>query len=175
MSNVRSAGLENDLHWQVPEVGCLKINVDASVIDGQNTFAIGIVLRNHQGCYITGRTMRFAGSVSVMEAELTGILEALLWAQEVAADGVVVESDSKLSIHAVQEGQENLMESGHLMNHCRSILSSNDRLSLKFVRKQANRVAHKLARIPCELNSLIVIPSPPSYLLETLLSDSLVF
>ncbi|WOH01628.1 hypothetical protein DCAR_0521012 [Daucus carota subsp. sativus] len=160
--------------WQVPEQGCLKINVDASVVDGQNSFGIGMVLRNHQGHYITGKKMRFAGSFSVMEAEMTGITEALTWAQNYT-NAVVIESDSLLSVEAIQNGQENLLELGDLIHQCRNILRHNDRLKLNFVRKQANKVAHSIARIPCELNSSIVISSPPFFLLETILSESLAF
>lgn len=171
--SVRGTNQESDLKWKLPEAWCMKINVDASITEGQNSFAIGMVLRNHLGGYIAGRTMKFAGNVSVMEAELTGIVEALLWAREVVVVGVVIESDSLLSIQAIQQGQENMLEAGDLMEHCINIMSNDARLSLKFVRKQANKVAHKISRFPCELNSLIVIPSPLIYLLETLLSGSL--
>lgn len=50
----------------------LKINVDASIVKGQNSFAIRMILRNHQGHYISEDTMRCAGSIPVMEVEMTG-------------------------------------------------------------------------------------------------------
>lgn len=164
----------NEYKWHPPEADCLKINVDASVIAGQNYFAVGMVLRNHQGQYLGGKTMRFAGMVSVLEAELTGITEALSWSQEIAGGSVVIESDSLLSVNAVNNQQVNLLELGDLLNQCSTILRSNVGLSVGYVRKQANKVAHKIARFPCELNSFVVNPSPPMHLLETLLSDSLV-
>lgn len=67
-----------DSKWQPPEVNCHKINVDAAMIQGQNSFATGMVLRNHYGQFLAGKTLKFAGSVSMMEAEMTGILEALI-------------------------------------------------------------------------------------------------
>lgn len=39
----------NDHKWKPPEVNQLKINVNASVMAGQSSFAIGLVIRNHQG------------------------------------------------------------------------------------------------------------------------------
>lgn len=42
-----------------------------------------------------------------------------------------------------------------------------------FVRKQANRVAHKIAKIPCALNCFLDFMSPPAFLLETIMSDCL--
>lgn len=104
--------------WKPPEVNHLKINVDASVVGGQDFFSVGMVLRDHQGQYIAGKTMRFAGVVSVVEAELTGILEAMLWSQELEGDHITVESDSLISVNAINQGQANLLESGDLMQHC---------------------------------------------------------
>ncbi|KAL8093812.1 hypothetical protein AgCh_035623 [Apium graveolens] len=126
-----------------------------------------------QGDYINGKVVRRAGRVSVVEAELCGIAEALAWAQEVIAGEVVIESDSLTDVNAVRNGQENLLELGDIVHHCKDMLRDHKRFMVSFVRRQANQVAHKIARIPCELNSFIVISCPPSYLLETLLSESL--
>lgn len=57
-------------------------------------------------------TMRFVGTISVMEVELIGILEALLWAKESVVGAVLVESDSMLSVHAIQQGQETRESAG---------------------------------------------------------------
>ena len=65
--------------WRPPDMDQFKVNVDASVVEGRNSFALGMILRNHHGQFIAVKTMKIAVSVSVMEAELTGILEALLW------------------------------------------------------------------------------------------------
>ena len=85
----------------------------------------------------------------------------------------MIESDSLMSVQAIKQGQENLLELGDLIFQCRTLLRNNSRVSLRFVKKHGNRVAHKFARIPCELNSFIVFQSPPDYMLETILSESL--
>ncbi|XP_074323648.1 uncharacterized protein LOC141660552 [Apium graveolens] len=163
-----------DSKWQPPEVDCLKINVDASLVEGQNSFTIGMVLRNHHGHFLVGKTLKFVGSVSVMEAEMTRIFEALNWTQEVASGrGVIVESNSLLSVRAIQQEQENLLELGDLISQCRTLLRSNGRMSIRFGKKHANKVAHMFARIPCEINSFTVTQSPPVYMLETIMSEIL--
>lgn len=55
-----------------------------------------------------------------------------------------------------------------MLDRCRSILKSRDDFSVTFVRKQANKVAHEVARLPCLLNCYNSFTSPPSSLLETL-------
>lgn len=157
--------------WSPPTRGELKINVDASVFEGEDSFTIGMVLRNHQGHFIKGKTMRLAGRVSVLEAESSAILEGLMWSQEFRANYIIIESDSKLSVDAIGKPGDNRLELGNIMKQYRDIIRSRCGLSVDFVRKRANRVTHRLARIPCELNSFIVISSPPVFMLETLLSD----
>lgn len=115
--------------------------------------------------------MRFAGRVAVLEAELVGILEALLWSEELAVRNVKVESDSMLGVKAINKPGTNYLELGDLVRQCRSILDHKNGVSVGYIRKRANEVAHKMARIPCELNSFVISPSPPILLLETLLSD----
>ncbi|KAL8124564.1 hypothetical protein AgCh_012282 [Apium graveolens] len=163
----------NDRKWKPPDAGYSKINVDASVYEGHHSFAVGMVLREGHGKYIAGKVMRCEGQVSVLEAEVSCIVEALLWALENTEGLVSVESDSLLGVRALNQGLENLLEIGDLINQGVDMLRSNDRLSVSFVRKQANKVAHSMARVPCQINTSIVLMSPPSYLLETILAESL--
>ncbi|XP_074348100.1 uncharacterized protein LOC141686901 [Apium graveolens] len=161
----------NQRRWQPLEAGSFKINIDAAIVVGQNSFSVGMDLRNHLGQYDSGKVMKKAGAFSVLEAELIGIIEALLWARDTVSGKVVVESDSLLSIQTVQQGQENLFEVGDLVQQCREILRYNQRLSISFVRNIANKVAPNMARVPCELNSFRFFPSPPELLLGTILSE----
>lgn len=158
-----------------PDEGCFKVNVDASVVEGHNSFALGMVLRDDHGPFAAGKTMQVAGNVSVMEAELTGILEALIWAKEMTEGKVMIEGDSLLSVTAIKQGQCNLLEIGDLLQQCDDLLSGDGRFSINHVKKQANKVAHSLARYPCELNGFIFFSSPPSILLETLLLEDLIY
>ena len=162
-----------DHKWKKPGEGQLKINVDASVVEGQGFFEVGMVIRDHHGQFIPGKTLKLAGGVSVTEAESTGILEALIWAQDVTEGTVLVESDSLLSVNAIKQNQSNLLELGDLVQQCGELLKSNDRIFLSHVKKQRFKVAYTLARFPCALNSFIVFSSPPSVLLETLVSADL--
>lgn len=72
---------------------------------------------------------------------------------------VTVESDSLLSVHVVNQRQHNLLEVGDLLQQCGDLLRCNCNLSLSHVKKQANKIAHSLARFPCELDGFIVFVS----------------
>ena len=145
--------------WTSPEVGALKLNVDASVFTDADSFSVGRVLRDHHGTFIHGRTMKFAGKVDVLEAELVGILEALIWTSAFSGYMIIIESDSLLSVKAIQGNNQNQLEAGMLVDQCRDILRTRELVSLGFVKKHANRVASELARLPCTLNSFIIVSS----------------
>lgn len=74
-------------------------------------------------------------------------------------------------MQAVKGNVQNHLESGMVIEQCRYLLSTRVGVSLSFVKRQANRVAHLLARLSCALNSFIDISFPPRCVLETLKSD----
>lgn len=78
--------------------------------------------------------------------------------------------DSMLRVQAVNNAQHNQLELGNLIEQCCSILKNKIGVSVVFARKQANKVAHSLARLPLTLNSFVDFLSPPLCALETLLS-----
>lgn len=83
-----------------------------------------MVLRDFQGSYISGKILRFAGAVQLIEAEMVGILEALSWLEEapVGDAEVRIESDSLLSFNAVSNKQVNFLELGTLVQHYRALV-----------------------------------------------------
>lgn len=113
--------------------------MDASVTEGANFFSVGMVVQDHQGLFVQGKTMKFAGQVSVMEAEMVGILEALLWINVLPDKPITVESDSLLNVQAINKMEHNQLEVGHLIDQGCSILRSKSSVSVVFIIKQANK------------------------------------
>ena len=73
------------------------------MFEGQPSFSIGMVLRNEKGEFIAGMNKCLAGSCSVLEAEATGVQEAIDWVDRFAVSQVVVESDSLSVVNAIQK------------------------------------------------------------------------
>ena len=86
---------------------------------------------------------------------------------------VTIESDSQLCVNAIKGNNINLLEFGNLVQQCKFMIHSRGGVLVDFVRKQANRVAHKIGKIPCQLNCFLDFMSLPAFLLETIMSDSL--
>lgn len=74
-------------------------------------------------------------------------------------------------MQAIKGGVLNRLEEGAIIEQCRFLLYRQASISLGFVKKKANKVAHLLARHPCTRNSFIDFSSPSHSVLETLMSD----
>lgn len=157
--------------WKPPDAGCFKLNVDASFHAGANTFSVGLVLRNHEGMFIIGKAVCCEGASSPLEAEATAIFEGLSWLTSLPYQKVSIESDSLICIQSIHRADDNLFEVGDILESCRTLLNSSTGLSISFVKRQANKVAHEVAKLPCSLNCPNIFTSPPLVLMEAILYD----
>lgn len=130
-----------------------------------------MVLRDCNGQFLRGRVMRFPGKVSVFEAEVVGLFEALSWIPA-GNHNVLVESDSLLVVEAVKQRRVYQFEVGTILEASHQLLMEKSNVRIGHIRKLTNKVAHLMARLSCELNSYNDFDSPPCSVLETLLYDS---
>lgn len=121
-----SAVSRNQVKWNPPAIGRYKLNVDASIHDGHSYFKIGMVLRNDKGDFVAGMNKCLQGSVTLLEAEVVGVHEALCWLGEFTMNQVDVESDSLIVVNALQKNNIIYSEVGNVLDSCRN----------KFVDKQ---------------------------------------
>ncbi|XP_074341872.1 uncharacterized protein LOC141679267 [Apium graveolens] len=157
--------------WKMPESGVLKLNVDVAVKLGSPSFSMKLIIRDHTGSFVAAKTVCTSMVSTVFEAEALAILEGLQWLLSMNHTRVTIESDSMLAVRALQGVQENLLEVGHVLNACRTILDSNSGYSISWVKRQANRVAHLLAKMPCSLHCQNIVTVPSDLLLESLVCD----
>lgn len=71
--------------------------LNVSILKGGNSFSVDMVLRNQEGHYTRAKTMRFAGHVSLLEAEMMGIQK------ELPTASIIVESDALLNVNAMNK------------------------------------------------------------------------
>ncbi|KAL8092289.1 hypothetical protein AgCh_034545 [Apium graveolens] len=124
MTNNPSPTIHTPVKWTKPENGVLKLNVDTSVSLGAISFTMGLVIRDHAGVFVAGKMVCIAMITTTFEVEALAILESLHWLLTLNHDRVIIESDSLLSIRALQGSHDNLLEVGSILNACRIILDS---------------------------------------------------
>ncbi|XP_062104232.1 uncharacterized protein LOC133815403 [Humulus lupulus] len=158
--------------WSPPPPGFIKVNSDAALFSSPDRFSFAIVARNQSGELLEARAPCREGLVEPDFAEAIGIKEALSWIKAKGWRNVMVESDSLVSIQAIRSSTPLLSYFGRIIQDCRQIFSElqNCSVSLNFVKRSANAVAHCIAKstsniadrivkgndVPVELNNVLL-------------------
>ncbi|KAL8146698.1 hypothetical protein AgCh_004438 [Apium graveolens] len=71
------------------------------LIEGTDSFSIGMVIGDHSGVFLGGKTTRITGRISVFDAEAVGVKEALSWLYERPPAQYIVETDSLMVVQAL--------------------------------------------------------------------------
>ncbi|XP_060961018.1 uncharacterized protein LOC133031516 [Cannabis sativa] len=138
-----------DEQWRKPIVHMVKINVDGAIFQNQNKFGFGCVARDTNGLLLEAISESRLGVVKPVIAETIGIKEALSWIERKQWSNVVIETDALVVVQAINSSFSMPSQFGLLVGDCRTLMSSLNNVSLKFVKRFANRAAHCLARESC--------------------------
>ncbi|CAN0920577.1 hypothetical protein LINGRAHAP2_LOCUS32126 [Linum grandiflorum] len=76
---------------------------------------------------------------------------------------VEVEADCQSIVHNLTSEATDHTELGRLINQCRSILLAQPHITVSFVRRSGNKLAHELARRSCFLYIPLVGIGPPTW------------
>ncbi|XP_062093342.1 uncharacterized protein LOC133799338 [Humulus lupulus] len=147
-SQMFQRGVAYQERWTKPHDGMMKINVDVSVHATENRFGFGCVARDSNGLFLEALCGRRRGKVSAVLGEALSIKEALSWIQRKDWANVIVESDCLVVVHAIQHQVQMFSPLGLIISDCCSFLSSLKNVSIFFVKRSANQVAHFLATAP---------------------------
>ncbi|XP_058733327.1 uncharacterized protein LOC131604930 [Vicia villosa] len=134
------------LTWNPPLEGRLKCNVDAGFNIIRGSTNRGWCIRDHLGHFISAGTAWDFGSFPILEAEALALKEAILSAIDLHLEYVIFESDSQNTIHAICSDVNGFSEFGTIISSIRSLLDNFPNFEVKFVKRQANLVAHALAK-----------------------------
>jgi ribonuclease HI len=145
-SNTSSSRQQQINTWTTPLAGWYKCNVDAAFHQQINKTSTGWILRDHFGRFVAAETTWFDGNCSIVEGESIALLEALKVINQRGYSHVVFESDSKNLVDAIHHLRGGNSEFSLLVSNINNFLACNQNFLVKFVRRQANMVAHTLAR-----------------------------
>jgi ribonuclease HI len=131
--------------WEKPGVGIVKINVDGSFVPGNDQASIGVVARNTYGEVIFSAARKLDYCSSAEEAELEAIKEGLVLAEIWVPGLVICETDCSEAVKVINEPSRNLSSLCHLINDIKEKRTSDQVISISFVKREGNGVAHSLA------------------------------
>ncbi|KAK6161535.1 hypothetical protein DH2020_004916 [Rehmannia glutinosa] len=159
------------MHWKKPPHMWMKCNVDAVICCQKNATGIGLVLRDDAGIFIVARTLWFQGIYEVREAEALGVREALSWIRSLSLNKVVIETDAKYVVDGLLSLELGDSEFDTILIECRNLLQGEPNLSVDFIRRGGNMVAHRLAKESFSFGSPFVWSDPPPCIVKLLVDD----
>ncbi|PNX90009.1 cytochrome p450, partial [Trifolium pratense] len=135
------------VRWEKPEVGCIKCNADAAFAGGSGVTSMSLCFRNTNGQFVAGLSQWQQPVYSVVEGEAWALLHAMKEVIHRGFEQVQFESDSELLIDAIHSRRPDNSEFNSIINDIIPLMSSsNVNFEVKFVTRQANLIAHTLAR-----------------------------
>ncbi|PON87267.1 Ribonuclease H-like domain containing protein [Trema orientale] len=138
--------------WHPPELGVLKLNVDAAVNLGEGTIGVGAVIRDYKGDVMGAMAKRIKGSFDPYIAECFAIREGLAFAKESFLHVRMVETDSLRVVNALGR-YDKYAEESLILDDVKCLLLEADDGSYMFILRNGNRASHTLARFALSLSS----------------------
>lgn len=103
-------------------------------------------LHDENGTVLISRTSWVPSRLDVKEGEAMGLLDAIHWVVSLNLQQVIFELDAKSVVDNVQAPHTDRTKFGSILCECKRLLDLNPTYGVVFVRRQANVVAHSLAR-----------------------------
>jgi hypothetical protein len=143
-----SSTVQNELvKWIKPSAGRLKCNTYASFSNSLNIVSFGACIRDASGNFVIARTEWMKPILDVDLGEALGLLSAMLWARELNLVNMDFETDSKVVADSIYNNTDGVSDFIAIIKDCKYILMTDLANSdVKFIRRQANGVAHSLAK-----------------------------
>ena len=104
--------------------------------------------------------------------EALGLLSAMYWVRDLQLGIVYFELDSKIVVDSLYGSKSGVTNFSAVINHCRRLLAS-DLVSsdVRFIRRQANEVAHSIARVTLRHASFYIHIRIPSCISTIIMNE----
>jgi ribonuclease HI len=162
---------QQSFRWTKPSQGWYKCNLDAGFHKESNKTSAGWCLRDHMGRFVMAETTWLNGNYSVIEGEAIAMLEALKAMEQRRISHVIFETDCKSVVDAIQHFRGGNSDFSLLVSHIKNLLDSNNNFVVKFIKRQANMVAHSLARAAISWSSRCSFETLPICISELLINE----
>ena len=158
--------------WLPPEAGWIKINTNGATDMGLIRGGAGFIARDHHGALVRAGGSRYDGVTDPLSIELLACRDAILMAQDMAIQQVVLETDCQ-EIQQLWDAPQR-STCFHLIMEMKEMSTLFQGFRLRFSGRQTNMAAHRVARHSLNLSVFIhVYDTIPGWLTDCLQSDML--
>ena len=131
--------------WQVPPVGYVKLNTDASFNHSNGAVGLGLVTRHDLGNILISALFKVDRANTVLHVKVLAILQGLRVVKEKNYRKVIVESNSLIALNLLKTGDEVMWEGESVVLDALDIAGSCDICLFKHIKREANSKAHKMS------------------------------
>jgi ribonuclease HI len=131
--------------WSPPPKAYLKLNVDAH-LSSDGHLGLGLVLRDEDGRIVGASTKAQPGSGNMELSETLGLVEALRMIEMLKLRSVIIEMDAATIVRAIQAKSYPRNHWGQMAQQCARVIDEDETLSICWVSRTGNEMAHVLAR-----------------------------
>ena len=142
--------------WLQPAHGVGKINCDEAVFTDEKKSSIDVVIRNSHGSVLGSLSKQLPQAYTPLEIEATAVATTLQFAMDLGFNHVVLESDSLVLVNALCNDTTLLSSNGLLIEAIRLQARFFNQLHYSYVKREGNKVTHKLARHALCISDFIV-------------------
>ncbi|XP_058757283.1 uncharacterized protein LOC131630523 [Vicia villosa] len=135
-----------NLRWEPPVEGSIKCNVDAGYNNIRGTTNRGWCMRDHMGSFMFAGAAWDFGHYLILEAEALALNEAIQRAIDMQMQNVIFESNSQRTVQTIHSNHQGVSEFSCIISSIHSLLFNFPNFEVKFVKRQANTVAHSIAK-----------------------------
>jgi ribonuclease HI len=135
--------------WRPPMQGWVKVNTDGAMVKSSDTGGGGVVVRDHDGRFLAGSCHFFPSLSSPEEAELRACEKGMDLIKRLKLKNVVLELDCAAVVAKLNGVEVDRSSQGLLIEKLKRALREVNGHVIKWARRTANTVAHKLAKEGC--------------------------
>ena len=156
--------------WMKPTIDFVKLNVDAAYNEDNGTGGTGAVIRDHLGSFVAGQKRSLLNVEDAATAEAWALRDGLALAGDLGCNKLVVEADCMEVVDIMQDGGNSLGAAAAIYEDCSFLCRSFARARFQHCPREANLVAHELARFS-EVSQGVWHNDPPDFLVPVIAND----
>jgi hypothetical protein len=169
------SSVPKDIMWRKPSGKNYKMNIDACFFPGGEG-AVASVIRNSKGEAIAGGAWPMINMLDVSTAEALALRSGLTLLEKYRCSPTIIESDNMELINACNGREEIWAPYTAILVDCFQIAQQIGDISYQHCPREANRVAHNLARLSFDNNQVFDWEGdPPLHVLCDVINDVTMF
>ncbi|PNT76249.1 hypothetical protein BRADI_1g46382v3 [Brachypodium distachyon] len=169
LDNYASASLSKAIPkkggWSRPPLDSVKINVDAGFPCDELRGTAGVIIRDHAGDFVAAANARLDFVSDVASAEARAVKLGLLLATSLGCSRIILNADNAEIVGALNGMDKYYGPAVAIVEDCSQMLLDFTKCSVEYCCREANAVAHELAKMAwCSTPSSWAESPPPGIL-----------